>query len=72
MYNNNNYLYFFGHKEEIDLFIYYALKYERTSAFLIRLPNCFLMYLDSDKKMLPLRYKHIIAMCSRKIRGKFH
>ena len=27
---------------------------------------------DSDKKILPLCYKHIIAISSRKIRGKFH
>ena len=58
---NNNYLYSFGHKEKVDLFVCFAA-----------LPNWFSMCLDSDKKILPLCYKHIIAMSSRKIREKFH
>ena len=69
---NNNYLYSFGHKEKVDLFVCFALKCERTSAFLIRLPNWFSLCLDSDKKILPLYYKPVIAMSSRKIRGKSH
>ena len=43
-----------------------------NKCFLIRLPNWFSMCLDSDKKILPLCYKHVVAMSSRKIRGKFH
>ena len=39
-------LYPFGHKERLDLFVC-----ERTSAFLIRLPNWFSLCLDSDKKI---------------------
>ena len=70
---NNNYLYSFGHKEKVDLFGSFTLKCERTSAFLIRLrPNWFSLCLDSDKKNLPLCYKHVIAMSFRKIWGKFH
>ena len=69
---NNNYLYSFGHKEKVDLSVCFALKCERTSAFLIRLPNWFSLCLDSDKNILPLCYKHVIAMSSRKIRGKSH
>ena len=30
---NNNYRYSFGHKEKVDLFVCFALKCERTSAF---------------------------------------
>ena len=45
---------------------------KQLECFLIRLPNWFLMCLDSDKKNLPLCYKHVITMSSRKIRGKFH
>ena len=59
-------------KKLICLFVCFALKCERKNAFLIRLPNWFSMCLDSDKKILPLCYKHVIAMSSRKIRGKFH
>ena len=66
---NNNYLYSFGHKEKVDLFVCFALKCERTSAFLIRLPNWFSLCLDSDKKILPLCYKHVFAMSSRKFIG---
>ena len=40
--------------------------------FLIGLPNWFSMCVDSRKKILPLFYKHVIAMSSRKLRGKFH
>ena len=40
--------------------------------FLIGWPNWFLMCLDSDKKILPLYYKHVITMSSRKIIAKFH
>ena len=36
--------------------------------FLLRLPNFFSMCLDSDKKILPLCYKHLIAMSFRKIK----
>ena len=43
-----------------------------NKCFLIRLPNWFSMCLDSNKKILPLYYKHVIEMSSRKIRGKFH
>ena len=69
---NNNYLYYFGHKDKVELFVCFALKCGLTSAFLIRLPNWFSMCLDSDKKILPLYYnKHVIAMSSRKIRGNF-
>ena len=32
---NNNYVYCFGHKEIVDLFVCFALKWERTSAVLI-------------------------------------
>ena len=39
-------------------------------AFLIRLPNWFSLFLDSDKKNLLLCYKHVFAMSSRKIRGE--
>ena len=69
---NKNYLYSFGHKEKIDLFVCFALKCKRTIAFLIRLPNWFSLCLESDKKILPLCYKHVIAMSSRKIRGESH
>ena len=40
--------------------------------FLLRLPNCFSMCLDSDKKILPLCYKRVIAMSSRKSKEKYH
>ena len=54
----NNYLYCFGHKEKVDLFVClfvcFALKCKRTSAFLIRLPNWFSLCLNSEKKILPL------------------
>ena len=53
---NNNYLYSFGHREKVVLFVCFALKCERTGAFLIRLPNWFSLCLDSDKKILPLCY----------------
>ena len=58
----------------VDLFVCFALKCKRTSAFLIRLTNCFsmIMCLDSDKKIVPLCYKHAIAMSSNKIREKYH
>ena len=69
---NNNYLYSFGHKEKADLFVCFALKCERTSAFLIHLPNWFSLCLNSDKKILPLCYKHVIPGSSRKSRGKSH
>ena len=36
--------------------------------FLIRLPNWFSLFLDSDNKILPSCYKHVIAISSRKIR----
>ena len=32
---NNNYLYSFGHKEKVDLFVCFVLKCERTSAFFV-------------------------------------
>ena len=67
---NNNYLYSFGHKEKVDLFVCFLLKCEGRSAFLISLPKWFSLCLDSDKKMLPLCYKHIFAMSSHKIRGE--
>ena len=35
----------------------------------MRLPNWFSLCPDSDKKILPLCYKHVIAMSSRKIGG---
>ena len=54
------------------MFVCFALKCERKSAFLIRLPNWFSMCLDSDKKIMPLCDKHVFAMSSRKIRGKSH
>ena len=57
-------------KKLICLFVCFAQKCERTSAFLIRLPNWFLLCLDSDKIILPLCYKHVFAMSSRKIRVK--
>ena len=60
------------HNDKLELFVCFALKCERTSATLIRLPNWFSMFLNSDKKILPLYYKHVIEMSSRKIRGKFH
>ena len=71
---NNNYLYSFGHNEKVDLFVCFALKWERTTAFLIRLPDWFSLCLDSDKKILPLCFKHVFAMSSKtyKIGGKFH
>ena len=69
---NKNYMYSFGHKEKVALFVCFALKCERTSAFLIHLPNWFSLSLDSDKKILPLCFKHVITMSSRKIRGKSH
>ena len=65
-------LYSFGHKERVYLFVCFPLKCERTSAFLICLPNWFSLCLDSDKKILPLCYKHVFAMSSRKIREKSH
>ena len=65
-------LYSFGHKERVDLFVCYPHKCERTSAFLIPLPNWFLLCLNSDKKILPLCYEHISTMSSCKIRGKSH
>ena len=37
----NNYLYSFGHKEKIDFFVCFALKCERTTAFLIVRPIFF-------------------------------
>ena len=43
-----------------------------NKCFLLSLLNCFSMYLDSDKKILPLCYKHIIAMSSCKIKEKYH
>ena len=58
-------LYSFGHKERADLFVCFALKCERTSAFLIRLPNWFSLCIAIDKKILPLCYKHVFAMSSR-------
>ena len=63
-------LYSFGPKERVDLFACFPPKCNLTSAFLICLPNWFSLCLDSDKKILPLRYKHVFAMSSRKIRGK--
>ena len=71
---DNNCLYSFGHEEIVDFFVCFALKCKRTSAFLIRLANCFsmIMCLDSDKKIVPLCYKHVIAMSSNKIREKYH
>ena len=37
----------------------------------LRLPNCFSMCLDIDKKILGLCYKHVISMSSRKsIKGE--
>ena len=38
--------------------------------FLLRLPNCFLMCLDSDKKILHLCSTHVIATSSRKKEGE--
>ena len=49
------------------MFVCFALKCERTNAFKIRLPNWFSLCLHSDRKILPLCYKHVIAMSSRKI-----
>ena len=49
------------------LLVCLALKCELTrSFFLLRLPNSFAVCLDSDKKILHLRSKHVIAMSSRK------
>ena len=30
------------------------------------------MYLDSDKKILPLCYKHVVSMSSHKCKEKYH
>ena len=38
--------------------------------FLLRLPNCFSMCLDSDTKILPLCYKHVIPMSLRQFKDK--
>ena len=38
----------------------------------LRLPNCFSMCLDIDKKILGLCYKHVISMSSRKSKEKYH
>ena len=60
----------FGHNEKVDLFVCFALNEMRANkCFFNRLPNCFSMSLDSDNKILPLCYKHVIAMSCRKIRG---
>ena len=68
-----NYLFPFGHKEIVDLFVcLFCSKMRANKCILIHLPNWFLMCLDSDKKIYPLCYKHVIAMGSRKTRGKFH
>ena len=40
--------------------------------FVFSLPNCFSICLDSDKKILPLSYKHVIATSSRKSKEKYH
>ena len=69
---SNNYLYYFGNKDKAELFVCFALKCERTNAFLIRLPKWFSMCFDSDRKILPLYYKHVIKMISRKMSGKSH
>ena len=45
---------------------------EQIECFSIRLSNWFPMYLDSDKKILPLCYKYVIAMSSRKIKGELN
>ena len=37
---NNNYLYFFGHKENVDLLVCFALKCERTSALTLTRKFC--------------------------------
>ena len=63
---NNNYLCSFGHKEIAALFVCLFCSNMRANN---RLPNCFSMCLDSDKKILPLI---IIAMSSRRIRDKYH
>ena len=39
-----------------------ALKCEGTKVFLLCLPNCFSMYLDSDKTILLLCCKHVILI----------
>ena len=66
---NNNYLYSFGHKEKVDLFVcLFCSKMRANKCFLIRLPNWFSMCLDSNKKNFPLCYKHVIAISSRKIK----
>ena len=71
---NNNYLYSFGHKEKIDLFVCSFVCFAQNASepvfFLVRLPNWCLLCVDSDKRILPLCYKHVFAMSSRKIRGK--
>ena len=46
------------------MFVCFALKCERTSAFLIHLPTC-------DKKIVPICYKHVIATSSHKIWEKY-
>ena len=43
----------------------FGFKMRANKKFLLRLPNCFLMCLDSDKKILHLCSTHVIAMSSR-------
>ena len=40
--------------------------------FLFRLPYCFSICIDSEKKILPLCCKHVITISSRKIREEFN
>ena len=56
----------------VYLFASFVLKCERTSAFKLNpFAHCFSFCLESDQKIVPLCYKHIIAMNSRKIREKY-
>ena len=64
----------FEHKEIADCFFVcsFCSKMRTNKRFSLRLPYCFSMCLDIDKKILPLCYKHVIAMGFSKIKEKYH
>ena len=66
-----NYLYSFEHTEKVDFLCLLCSEMRANKCFLICLPNWFSMCLDSDKEIMPLCYKHVIAMSFHKIRAKF-